>query len=108
MSQITITRGDTEVITIEMKDENGAVPFVTGDTVYFTVKVDANTATKILQKTVTSFTDGKAVITLVPADTSSLAYGFYLYDVQFNRADGNVKTIVKPSTLKIAEEVTYD
>lgn len=108
MSQIVVTRGDTEVITIEMSDENGAIPFVTGDTVYFTIKIDANTATKVLQKTVTTFTNGKAVITLLPADTSSLAYGFYVYDIQFNRADGNVKTIVKPSTFKLAEEVTYD
>lgn len=108
-SAINLTRGDSDSIEIVMQDEDGAqINFTTGDTVYFTVKTDDSTATKILQKVITSFTDGKAVINIVPSDTSSLQYGAYLYDIQWNRADGTVTTIITPSLFVVGPEVTYE
>lgn len=108
-SNLSMTRGDSEVITVEMRDESGVqIPFSSGDTVYFTIKTDANTSTKILQKTITTFTSGMADISIIPTDTSSLSYGKYYYDIQWNKADGTKKTIVLPSEFLITSEVTYE
>lgn len=104
-----MTRGDSETIRIALTDTaDVAIPFETGDTVYFTIKTDTNTATKILQKSITSFVDGKAVISILPSDTASLSYGTYLYDVQWSRADGFKRTVITPSKFVIEQEVTYE
>ena len=104
-----MTRGDSETITISLTDtEDVAIPFSTGDTVYFTVKTDDRTSTKILQKTITSFVDGKAVISLLPSDTASLSYGVYMYDIQWNRSDGFKRTVITPSKFILESEITYE
>ena len=99
---LSMTRGDTESLTVSVKD----TPFQAGDTVFFTVrpKVCAPIA---LQKIATTFTDGKAVFSIAPSDTEGLPFGSYVYDIQWTKANGDVVTIVKPSIFTIAEEVTY-
>ena len=56
-TDIRMIRGDTEVLTVSCEQEDGSPrPFEDGDTVYFTVG-------RILQKSVTAFTEeGAAVI----------------------------------------------
>lgn len=108
-NDIYMTRGDYESITVSLKDtDDEPIPFNIGDTVYFTVKTDARTSVKILQKTITSFVDGNAVISILPSDTASLNYGTYLYDIQWSRADGFKRTIITPSKFVIENEVTYE
>ena len=108
-NDIYMTRGDSETITISLTDTEGnPIPFSSGDTVYFTVKLNVNTTSKVLQKVITSFVDGKAVISLLPSDTSSLSYGMYYYDIQWNRSDGFIRTIITPSKFFIENEVTYE
>ena len=104
---LSMVRGDTEAIKVSVTEDGSARPLVEGDTVYFTVKRTLNTTEKSLQKTITSFTDGAAVINISASDTSSLAFGDYLYDIQINLADGTVKTVVQ-STLTLLPEVTYE
>jgi hypothetical protein len=103
-------RGDSETITVALQDSTGAaVPLVDGDVIYLTVKSDTQTDDKILQKVVTSFTDGKAIIAIVPSDTKHLPAPIELmYDVQLSKADGSVITIVKPSKFVVEGEVTYE
>lgn len=107
---IYMTRGDTETITVSLRDSTGAdMPLVVGDTIYFTVKSSPQTEDKILQKVITTFDEGKAIIDIVPEDTKSLlAPSECVYDVQLTRADGSVTTIIKPSNFVIEEEVTYE
>lgn len=108
-SKYEIVRGDSDIITISMENELGVqIPFSSGDTVRFTVKSNDSTETKILQKSVTSFSSGKAIVNILPTDTSSLSYGVYYYDVQWTRADGYKKTIVPKSTFIIQPEITYE
>lgn len=108
-TNISMIRGDSEGIKVSCKDESGAnVPLVKGDIVYFTVKISTNTEEKALQKIVTEFTEGAALITIYPKDTRELRTGVYYYDIQLNRANGQVKTIVPPSQFTINAEVTYD
>ena len=98
---ITMTRGDSESLTVTC-----SVPFANGDTVYFTVREDAESEI-LLQKIITDFPDGAAVIPIYPEDTAALDFGDYVYDIQVTRAGGVVTTLIVPSRFKLNEEVTY-
>ena len=99
---LSMTRGDTESLTVYVKDH----PFETGDTVFFTVRPKVY-GPIVLQKIATSFVDGKAEFNIDPSDTEGLPFGTYVYDVQWTQADGTVITIVKPAIFAVTEEVTY-
>lgn len=106
---ISMTRGDNEVIKVSLTDKDGAhVPLVSGDTVHFTVKTDTLTNTKLIQKIITEFIDGDAYISIEPRDTKLLDYNSYVYDVQLTKANGNVVTVVPPARFTVLEEVTYE
>jgi len=108
-TNISMIRGDSEAIKVSCEDAQGVgVPLEDGDTLYFTVKRSAYTEEKILQKIVTEFIEGVALITIFPKDTRELKTGAYYYDIQLNRANGTVKTIIPPSKFTINAEVTYD
>lgn len=108
-TDLAMIRGDSESITLSLKDGEAVIPFVTGDTVYFTVKRSATVAEKALQKTITEFDeDGNCIIEIAPDDTKDLEFRSYVYDIQLNRFDGTVTTIVPCSKFAILQEVTYD
>ena len=69
-TDLSMIRGDSESITLSLKDGEAAIPFVTGETVYFTVKVSAIVDEIALQKIVTEFNeDGNCIIEIAPNDT---------------------------------------
>jgi hypothetical protein len=108
-TNISMVRGDSEALTIILREENGdQIDFEDGDTVYFTMREALGDTVTILQKVVVGFLDGEAVIEIEPADTSSLFFKTYVYDIQWTRADGQIKTIVPASDFTILAEVTYD
>lgn len=107
-TKISMTRGDSETITVSIRKDGEDIPLVAGDTVYFTVKNDANTEDKVLQKVVTEFDDGKAIIEILPGDTKHLPFTEFVYDVQLTKTDGGITTIIKPSKFIVGEEVTYE
>ena len=98
---LAMTRGDTESVTVRCSE-----PFVSGDTVYFTVREDAESPIA-LQIAVTSFPSGDAVIPIYPDDTEPMDFGDYVYDIQVTRANGTVTTLIVPSRFRLNEEVTY-
>ena len=109
-----MNRGDSESIVVSLSHLDGTpMPLVAGDTIYFTVKESINTSVKVLQKVITTFNSGVATIYLIPSDTKALNYGEYVYDVQYSRSDGIVKTIIGPTPdhtpiFEIGGEVTYE
>lgn len=107
---ISMIRGDSESITVSCCDASGnQIPFSAGDTIYFTIKTSTGTDQKLMQKTVTQFTeDGRAVIAILPEDTKNLGFRAYVYDVQWTKADGTVTTIIPPSSFTVGSEVTYE
>lgn len=107
-TNISMIRGDTEAMTVACTEDGVARSFVTGDTVYFTVKKSASDTEKVLQKVITTFTDGKALIDILPADTKLLSTKPYIYDIQIVFANGTKKTIINPSVFELTEEVTYE
>lgn len=106
---VSMIRGDSEVITISCTDAYGGnAPLVEGDTVYFTIKETIHDEEKVFQKIITDFTDGKAIVRIRPEDTKNLSFKTYVYDTQISGLDGTVTTIVPPSDFKICGEVTYE
>lgn len=100
---ITMTRGDTAVLKLDIIDEQG-MPYVPtdGDVVLFTLKRSVLDKSVVFQK---SMVDGK--ITIHPQDTASLDYGQYVYDVELTQGSGFVATVIPPSRFVVAEEVTW-
>jgi hypothetical protein len=108
-TDLAMIRGDSESITLSLKDGEAVISFVPGDTVYFTVKRSATVDEIALQKTITEFNeDGNCIIEIAPDDTKDLEFKGYVYDIQLNRFDGTVTTIVPCSKFAILREVTYD
>lgn len=108
-TNIKMTRGDTEGIIVRVIDEVGEdVSLGSGDKVEFTVRRSISHPEKMIYKVVDTFENGKARITLYPEDTDGLPFGNCAYDIQLTRANGTVKTIVKPSRFVIGTEVSYD
>lgn len=100
-SNISMVRGDSESLTVTC-----STPFSAGDTVYLTVREDAESDIA-MQKIVTEFPDGTAVFIIEPDDTEGLDFGNYVYDIQVTWAGGVVKTLVGPARFRLTEEVTY-
>lgn len=100
---ITMTRGDTAVLKLDIINEQG-IPYVPtdSDVVLFTLKRNVMEKDVIFQK---SMVDGKIIIH--PQDTSHLDYGSYFYDVELTKENGFVATVIPPHRLVIAEEVTW-
>lgn len=108
-TNIQMTRGDTEGIIVRVVDEAGEdVSLGSGDKIEFTVRRSASHPEKMIHKVVNTFQNGEARITLYPEDTDGLPFGNCTYDIQLTRANGTVKTIVKPSKFVIGTEVSYD
>lgn len=108
-TNLSMVRGDTENIFIAFTNETGTpIPFVTGDTIYFTVKKSVDTTEKVMQKIITEFQDGKAVVGISHNDTKDLDYGCYYYDIQYTMLDGTVKTIIPPSKFQLKGEITFE
>ncbi len=109
-NKMSMTRGDSESFTIRLRDKESKdyILFETGDTVYFTVKDNEEETDIVLQRIVTVFDEGKAVIEIDPEDTKDLEFGDYVYDVQLTDKNGKVTTIIKPNEFILEGEVTYD
>ena len=108
-TNISMIRGDSQSIIVSVIDtDDNKVPLITGDIIYLTVKDSVNTEEKVLQKVVTQFEDGNATIEITPDDTKDIPFKTYVYDIQLNRVDGTVNTIIPPSNFTIGGEVTYE
>ena len=108
-TNISMIRGDTESILVSVKDSEGfEVALENGDIVYLTIKDNINTDNKALQKIVTEFPGGRALIEISSDDTKDLKVKEYIYDIQLTKIDGSVTTIVKPSKFTLLGDVTRE
>lgn len=100
---ITLTRGDTLVITVKITDCNG-VPYipVVGDSIRFAMKATFGEITPCLTKSIPIDT---MQLTLDPEDTKNLAFGKYVYDIQLTKSTGEVDTFITKAKLYLTEEV---
>ncbi|MES1922910.1 hypothetical protein MHBO_004439 [Bonamia ostreae] len=107
--KLTIIKGDSEAFKVSVMDKETQTlrPFIDGDKIYFTIKKRINTAEKILQKVITTFDEGIAVVELTPEDTANILVDDYIYDIQVNFANGTIKTIAK-NKFEVDGGVTYE
>lgn len=104
MNDIELTRGDTIHLEVEIADETGApYELQIDDKLEFTLKKNTSTEEVLLKKEINS-----KKFTISHEESSKLNYGTYVYDVQLTQENGDVTTIIKPSKLKITEEVNFD
>lgn len=100
-TNLSMTRGDSESISVTISGYD----IQTGDFLEMTVR-QRHASPVVLYKKVTEFSENKALISIMPEETSDLSIGDYVYDLQLTFG-GAVKTIVKPSKFTLEEEVTY-
>lgn len=100
-NNILITRGDTATIDISIKDELGQEYILqAGDTLLFSVKKLPIASNPVLEKTLTA----KQLI-LSSADTDSLSFGVYKYDITLITALGEICTFINCCDFIVGEEV---
>lgn len=102
---IQLTRGDTArlEITITNSLTGGDYSLEPEDTLTFTIKKNVKDVTPLIQKTV----KGDNIFHIKPIDTKELSFKKYLYDVQLTQANGDVYTVIAPTTFELTSEVTY-
>lgn len=100
---ITMTRGDTLVVTLTLKNADGtAYTPVEGDAVRFAMKRNFNDAQCVIEKTIST---ADMTLTLASNDTKKLPQpSKYVYDMQITKSDGTVDTFIS-DYLFIKEEV---
>ena len=112
---VYMRKGDTEAVNVNVTGVDGEkVDLVDGDIIHLTIKLRDSDTNKILQKSVTEFVNGEALITIYPEDTKELDIRSYVYDIQLTRGNRYIKTIVPPLATDplpkwvIRPEVTYE
>ena len=104
---ITITRGDSAVIEVQIIDMNGQqyTP-VEGDSIRFAVKKNYTDSEPLLVKNIPIATMN---LILSPEDTKNLESGpirgKYKYDIELTRSDGMVDTFIPRADFIVLEEV---
>lgn len=101
-STISITRGDTGYIHLNLTKDNEAYPYEDGDMITMSVKKNDTDEEYAFQKEVPA---GQVII-LQPADTKTMEYGEYVYDIQLNTTLGEIFTVVGPAKFKVTKEIT--
>ena len=102
--QITLTRGDTLLVTLTITDGNDAYNPMPGDVIRFAMSKKYKSKPGyelLLMKPIPTDT---LILELLPEDTAELQYGTYNYDIQLTRSDGRVDTFIS-STITLTEEV---
>ena len=112
-----LTRGDTAPMPVTLTSKSDSkvryIPEPGKDTLIFTVKKSTSDKTAIITKSLAAGdiifdSAGNGVINILPADTASLDYGIYYYDLQLTTPDAaGVQTVITPSIFKVCEEVTF-
>ena len=101
--KIFLTRGDSAIFSVTLRMDGELYEMQEGDRMDFGIKQDVEDTECAVYKT--SYTN-PAVFEINPADTSSLEFGNYKYDVQFVAANGFTQTFIGPATFKLGKEVT--
>ena len=101
---IQLTRGDTARFNLTIKNNVSQTDYEIqpDDTLTMSIKKSVRDVDSVVQLSI----KGSSVFHLRPSDTSNLAFGKYLYDVQITTGDGDVYTVIGPTTFEVMKEVT--
>jgi hypothetical protein len=103
---LTITRGDTEVVVITMKDSTNVAINITGRTYLAQVRLtkDSGSVAAAFTCAITSAVGGQVTCTMSAVSSAALASGKYYWDFQETNA-GVVSTILA-GTVTVLADVT--
>lgn len=106
---ITLTRGDTLLVAVEiLRDEEPYTP-QTGDSVRFALKQALNArGTEFREREPLILKDipiDTMILRLNPEDTKPLGFGQYKYDIEITFANGIVDTFIADSPFDLTPEV---
>lgn len=101
---IHLTRGDTARLNIEIVNEatDDLYEVLSGDTLKLTVKRAITDSVPKIQKIIT----GSSMFHITPEDTKDLSFGKYVYDVELTFENGDVYTVIPPTTFELLKEVS--
>ena len=100
--EISLTRGDTARLTVDITDDEDRVYEVKeDDVVTLTVKKNYEDKEALIEKKVT----GSNSFHIKPEDTKGLEFGKYKYDVQVTTVDGDNYTVIEDRVFNITKEV---
>ena len=103
----SMVRGDSKILQINFKNKDGEpYPLTAGHTIYFTIKEQSDFENALVEKVITNFPDGVALINILPEDTKNLGWKTYVYDIRWKRPDNSVKTLIKRSVFELKREVS--
>lgn len=98
---ITLTRGNTAQIAVDITDAEGTVYVPQpGDVIQFKCKKTWLSSETLILKTIPTDT---LELELEPEDTAELPFDSYVYDIRLTDASGNVDTFVSKGILTISE-----
>ena len=109
-TDITMTRGDTLKVSVSLTRDGETYTPVEGDVIRFAVKSPkmfcdkgefVDDAPRILKDIPIS----TMTLVLDPADTKSMDFGTYVYDMEITFADGTVDTFITESKFRLKPEV---
>lgn len=101
---IRLTRGDTAKISIDLVDSTGEkYEMQDTDELILSIKKTIKDEDYCLQKKI----NGSNMFYFKPEDTNALEFAKYKYDVQLV-TNGEVYTVIEPSTFEILKEVTVE
>lgn len=99
---IYLTRGDSALLEITIKDEDGQTWEPTStDKVIFCIKTNATDPEPLVT---IQAPEEDTDITIMPSDTKDLTYGQYIYDVHVETAAGNIYTVIANKVFEVGKE----
>lgn len=102
-TDISLTRGDTCTVKIDILDQDGVLyEPVEGDHVRFAAKKGYEKGAPLIVKEIPI---DSMILKLDPEDTKKLDFGKYVYDVELTKKNGDVDTFITKASLTITEEV---
>lgn len=103
-TEIQMTRGDTARILLNLTTADGIAYTPTdGDSIRFAAKKKFKDGLDTLINI--NIPTDTLLLEIEPSDTADLAFGNYVYDIQFTGADGTVDTFIAEGKLVIRGEV---
>lgn len=101
---IRLTRGDTAYLQVPITNEitNSDYILSPDDVLKFTIKRSVNDTDPLVQKVLY----GANLFHIEPTDTKHLSFGKYLYDVELTTSNGDVYTVIVPTTFELMKEIT--
>ena len=109
-TSITLTRGDTLKVLINLFKDDQPYDPVAGDRIRFALKHNIMNSKQTEYKDVEplilkQIPIDTRILELEPEDTKPLGFGTYVYDIQITFADGTVDTFITEAKFIITPEV---